>query len=175
MAFSQITYSVYLTVAYDFQQVECKGMTCIPGSLVTHPQWAILRTLKQWACVNKGPGEAGSTDASSQAQLSPCLLSSFQSITWFLSKGRFAGLNPKSWSYFKPGFSFFPCPRNKPAVTTLVWNLAEKKKGQMHWVISCYFWFLISFWNLQILCSYCVSQNFSVILNCLAFVVSPWG
>lgn len=159
VAFSQITYSVYLTVACDSQQVEWKGMTCIPGNLVTHPQWAILRTLKHWACVNKGPGEAGSTGTSSQVQLSLCLLSRFQSITWFLSECWFAGLNPKSWSYFKPGFSLFLCLRNKPAVITLVWNVAERKKGKKHCVIFCYFWFLRSFWSLQILCNYHFSWN----------------
>lgn len=99
-----------------------------------------------------------------------------KNITWFLSERRFAGVNPKSWSSFKPGFSFFLCLRNKSAVITPIWNVCERKKGQKHCVIFCYFWFLRSFWSLQILCNHHVSWNiFSVIPNCLAFVVNSWG
>lgn len=163
VAFSQITYFVYLTVACDFQQVECKGMTCIPGSLVTDSQWAILRTLKHWTCVNKGPAEInkgpGIHWCFQPGTLVPMFAIQLPKYYLIFVRVQVAGLNPKNRSYFKPGFSFSLCLRNKPAVITLAWNLSERKKGQKHCVIFCYFWFLRSFWSLQILCNYRVSWN----------------
>lgn len=141
VAFSQITYSMELTVACDFQQVECKRMTLIPGSLVTHPQWAIPRVPKCRACVNKWPGEAASTGASTQAQLSQKYYFIFVWVEIFRTK-------PKELILFQAWIFFF-CA-SEIALLKLPWFKTQQreKKGAMCCVIFCWFWFLRSFWSL---------------------------
>lgn len=127
-------------------------MTCIPDSLVTHPQRAIPRQMAWRGCLHWCL-QPGTTVPLFAIQLLKILLNFCPSADlqdWIQRVDHISSLN-----------FLFLYIRNSPAVTTLVWHSAERKKGPMHCAIFCYFWFLRSFWSLQILCGYCVSWKFS--------------
>lgn len=175
VAFSQITYSVELTVACDFQQVECKRMTLIPGSLVTHPQWAIPRAPKCQACVNKWPGEAASADASTQAQLSLGLLYSFSKYYFIFVWVEIFRTKLKELILFQAWIFFF-CA-SEIALLKLPWFKTQqggKKRGN---VLCCFLLLLIPEIFLEpsnLVQLSCLLENFPVSLNlpCICCKVS---